>query len=139
MDVVGFVVPEESATMLPYPNCGIDANYMDMIKFTNLKDAGFISIKGVLDDWIKRVKKQASQENNTRANNVASLAMLTFNNGLIKADIFQQGTGNAGRVINYGNIMNQRAGRDWVNRDQKVYRKAKSQVAIDENGSDNNE
>jgi hypothetical protein len=139
VDVVGFVVPEESATMLPYPNCGIDANHMDMTKFTNLKDAGFISIKGVLDDWIKRVKEQASRENDARANNVASPATLTFNNGPIKADVFQQGTGNAGRDINHGNVTNQRAGRDWINRDQKVYRKARGRVAMDEDGSDNDE
>jgi hypothetical protein len=49
VDAVGFVVLEESATILPYPNCGIDMNHMDMTKFTSLDDAGFLSIKGVLD------------------------------------------------------------------------------------------
>ena len=50
VDIVGFVVPEESATILPYPNCGIDANHMDMTKFTSLNNARFIGIKGVLDN-----------------------------------------------------------------------------------------
>jgi hypothetical protein len=50
VDVVGFVVPEESATMLPHPNCGIDADHMDMTKFSSSHDAGFINLKGVLDD-----------------------------------------------------------------------------------------
>jgi hypothetical protein len=118
VDVVGFVVPEESATMLPYPNCGIDANHMDMTKFTSLNDAGFISVKGVLDDWIKRGREQATREADAQPNDVASAAKLTFNNGPIKADVFQQGTGNAGRDINYGNVTNQSARRDSINRDQ---------------------
>ncbi|PSN58607.1 hypothetical protein BS50DRAFT_448885, partial [Corynespora cassiicola Philippines] len=53
VDVVGFVVPEESATMMPHPNCGIDANHMDMTKSTSFHDAGFISLKGVLHDWTR--------------------------------------------------------------------------------------
>lgn len=118
VDVVGFVVPEESATMLPYPNCGIDTNHMDMTKFTSLNDAGFISVKGVLDDWIKRGREQATRETNAQPKDVASAAKLTFNNGPIKAEVFQQGTGNAGRDINYGNVTNQSARRDSINRDQ---------------------
>ena len=117
VDVVGFVVPEESATMLPYPNCGIDANHIDMTKFTSLNDAGFISINGVLNDWIRQETEQSTRETNPRDKDVASAATLTFNNGPIKAEIFQQGTGNAGRDINHGNVTNQSAGRDWINRD----------------------
>jgi len=54
------VVPEESATILPYPNYGIDANHMDMTKFTSSHDAGFMNLKGVLDDWFKRGKEDAT-------------------------------------------------------------------------------
>ena len=118
VDVVGFVVPEESATLLPYPNCGIDANHMDMTKFSGLNDAGFISIKGVLDDWIERGTEQPTQEAKERSNDAASAATLTFINGPIKAEVFQQGSGNAGRDIN------QSAGRDWINSDRKGYGKA---------------
>lgn len=138
VDVVGYVVPEESATILPYPNCGIDANHMDMTKFTSSNDSGFINIKGVLNDWIKRGANQAIRETNNQAKEVASTAALTFNNGPIKATVFQQGTGNAGRDINHGNVTNQSAGRDWINRDQ-IYGKAKSRVVMDEDGSDNDE
>jgi hypothetical protein len=125
VDVVGFVVPEESATMLPHPNCGIDANHMDMTKFTSLQDAGFVNLKGVLDDWIKRVKSLKTSDTNGEAGNVASAATITFNNGLIKAGTLQQGSGNAGRDINHGNVTNQSAGRDWINRDKKVYARSK--------------
>jgi hypothetical protein len=57
VDIVGFVVPEKFITILPYLNCGINANHINIIKFINLNDAGFISIKKVLDNWIKRAKK----------------------------------------------------------------------------------
>lgn len=50
IDIVGFIVPEESATILPHPNCGINANHIDITKFTSLNDAGFISVKGVLNN-----------------------------------------------------------------------------------------
>jgi hypothetical protein len=105
VDVVGFVVPEESATILPYPNCGINANHMDMTKFTSAQDAGFVSLKGVLDDWVRRGKEQATQENPTKAKHSASAATMTFNNsGSIKAGVFHQGNGNAGRDYYQGNV-----------------------------------
>jgi hypothetical protein len=106
VDVVGFVVPEESATMLPHPNCGIDANHMEMTKFTSLRDAGFINLKGVLDDWIERHKRRKTPDMNAVAENAVSSATMTFNNGLIMTGVFQQGTGNAGRDINHGNVTN---------------------------------
>jgi hypothetical protein len=62
IDVVGFVVPEESAMMLPHPSCGIDANHMDMTKFTGSNDAGFINLRGVLHEWIKCRVAEASEE-----------------------------------------------------------------------------
>jgi hypothetical protein len=120
LDVVGFVVPEESATMLPHPNCGIDSNHMDMTKFTSSNDAGFISVKGVLNEWIKRRTEHSNTEGKTPAHGVAAAATLRFNNGPITARVFQQGTGNAGRDINHGNVTNQSAGRDWINGDQKT-------------------
>lgn len=112
VDVVGFVVPEESATMPQHPNCGIDANHMDMTKFTSVHDAGFINVKGVLDDWIRQITEESSTEASNRRNGVGSAATLTFNNGPINARIVQQGSGNAGRDINYGNVTNQSTGQD---------------------------
>lgn len=116
VDVVGFVVPEESATMLPYPNCGIDANHMDMTKFTSRHDAGFISLKGVLDDWIGRGKEEAVGNIPLDSNYTASAAAMTFNNsGSIKAEVFQQGNGNAGRDYYNGNVSYYGVGRGQVN------------------------
>ena len=112
VDVVGFVVPEESATMLLHPNCGIDANHMDMTKFTSSHDAGFINLAGVLNDWIKRAKRPKTLDMNAQAKNVASSATMTFSNGPVKVRVFQQGSGNAGRDINYGNVTNQSAVHD---------------------------
>ena len=60
----------------------------------------------------------SSEEGTRETNDVESAAKLTFNNGPIKAEVFQQGTGNAGRDINYGNVTNQSARRDSINRDQ---------------------
>jgi hypothetical protein len=135
VDVVGYVVPEESATMLPHPNCGINANHMDMTKFTGLHDAGFINIKGVLDDWIRRRAQEAACETAEYAHNAPSAEAFTFNNGPIRAQVFQQGSGNAGRDINHRNVTNQSAGRDWVN-SQKNYGKGRSEFMMDD-GSDN--
>jgi hypothetical protein len=116
VDVVGYVVPEESATMLPYPNCGIDANHMDMTKFTGPKDAGFINLKGVLEDWSQRARVPDSPDEKVEVANATSLATMTFNNGPITTSVFQQGNGNAGRDIIHGSVTNQSAGRDWITR-----------------------
>jgi hypothetical protein len=126
VDVVGFVVPEESATMLPHPNCGIDANHMDMTKFTSLQDAGFINLRGVLGDWMKYAKSQKTSDKTARATKMAPSTSMTFNNGPIEAGTFQQGTGNAGRDINHGNVTNQSAERDWINRDKRTYTRPKN-------------
>ncbi|KAF2679033.1 hypothetical protein K458DRAFT_375424 [Lentithecium fluviatile CBS 122367] len=139
VDVVGFVVPEESATMLPHPNCGINANHMDMTKFTSGHDAGFISVKGVFNDWIRQRAEQSTTEANDRTLGVEPAATLTFNNGPIKAHIVQQGSGNAGRDICHGNVTNQSAGRDWINGDHIMYKKPKSRRATDRDGSDDDE
>jgi hypothetical protein len=141
VDVVGFVVPQESAEMLPHPNCGIDANHMDMTKFTSSNDAGFISLKGVLGDWIKHVNSSATADTDGKADNMASTTNMTFNNGPIKAGTFQQGSGNAGRDINHnhGNVTNQSAGRDWINRDNKTYARSKRWPDTGRGGSDDEE
>ena len=90
---------------------------MDMTKFISVNDAGFIGIKGVLNDWIRQgIEESTREEIHGRSNNAAFATTLTFNNGLIKTDVVQQGTGNAGRDINYGNVTNQSAERDWINR-----------------------
>jgi hypothetical protein len=78
-------------------------------------------------------------EANAKAKDAASAATLTFHNGSIKAGVFQQGSGNAGRDINHRNVTNQSAGRDWVNRDQNLYKKARGQSAVDRDGSDDSE
>merc|ERR1712137_243041 len=122
--------------MLPHPNCGIDANHMDMTKFTSLHDAGFTNLKGVLDDWIKRAKDSKTSNTTSEAKSVASAATMAFNNGSIKADVFQQGSGNAGRDINHGNVTNQSAGRDWINRDKRTYSRPKRSSGTNGSSSD---
>jgi pimeloyl-ACP methyl ester carboxylesterase len=57
VDAVGYVVPRESATMSPHPSHGIDANHMDMAKFTGSDDAGFISLRSVLHEWSSRAEE----------------------------------------------------------------------------------
>ncbi|OSS51656.1 hypothetical protein B5807_03135 [Epicoccum nigrum] len=122
--------------MLPHPNCGIDANHIDMTKFTSLHAAGFTNLKGVLDDWIKRAKDSKTSNTTSEAKSVASAATMTFNNGSIKADVFQQGSGNAGRDINHGNVTNQSAGRDWINRDKRTYSRPKRSSGTNGSSSD---
>jgi hypothetical protein len=121
IEVVGFVVPEESATMPAYPNCGIDANHMDMTKFTSLQDAGFINLKDELDGWMKHAKSAKTSDKIAEATKIPTSASMTFNNGPIKTETFQQGTGIAGRYINHGNVTNQSAGRDWITRQENKY------------------
>jgi hypothetical protein len=139
VDDVESIVPKESAIMLPHPNSGIDANHMDMTKFTSSHDAGFINLQGVLDDWIKRYKSSKASDKNSGHKETASAAAMTFSNGPIMASTFQQGTGNAARDINHGNVTNQSAGRDWINRDKRTYTRSQCPSNTDENILDDSE
>jgi hypothetical protein len=52
LPVVGKIVPEESAILEQYSNASIHANHMDMAKFDNEADVGYLAVCGVLKDWI---------------------------------------------------------------------------------------
>ncbi|KAK9429092.1 bulb-type lectin domain-containing protein [Lipomyces doorenjongii] len=56
LSVVGKVVSEESATLEGYTAIGIDANHMDMTKFSSAGDPGFICVLAELTRWIKEVR-----------------------------------------------------------------------------------
>jgi hypothetical protein len=70
VDVVGFVVPKESATMLLHPNCGIGTDDIDITKFISSSNAGFINIQNDLDDESKRAQGKTIGETYGRAKSV---------------------------------------------------------------------
>jgi protein SERAC1 len=67
---VGKIVPEDSARLEQYPSLSIHANHMDMTKFSGSTDAGYVSIRGILQDWIGKLKKEGA----TSSSNLISSA-----------------------------------------------------------------
>ncbi|KAL6913692.1 hypothetical protein FSST1_011452 [Fusarium sambucinum] len=51
---VGPVVPRESAILPGYIPIGIHGNHMDMTKFDDASDPGFVAISGEISRWVKR-------------------------------------------------------------------------------------
>ncbi|OBT50677.1 hypothetical protein VE04_08704 [Pseudogymnoascus sp. 24MN13] len=59
---VGLVVPSNSAVLPGYIPIGIRGNHMNMTKFENLDDPGFIAIVGELRRWIKALSRAQEVE-----------------------------------------------------------------------------
>ncbi|KAI1452410.1 Alpha/Beta hydrolase protein [Annulohypoxylon moriforme] len=53
--VVGEVVPMRSAILPAYASIGIHGNHMDMTKFQDEDDPGFVSVAGELRRWVKEL------------------------------------------------------------------------------------
>ncbi|KAL6708923.1 hypothetical protein ACN47E_002330 [Coniothyrium glycines] len=104
VNVVGYVVPEESAVVYPHPNCGIDADHMDMTKFSSQNDPGFINLKGIILDWNQQRSKDPVQEATQELEQRSPAVSMSLNDGTIKSHVFQQGTGNAGGNIYNGSV-----------------------------------
>lgn len=62
---VGKIVSDDSARMKQYPNLSIHANHMDMTKFSGSTDAGYISIRGVLREWVDHLGQIGANTNPT--------------------------------------------------------------------------
>ncbi|KAL2130778.1 hypothetical protein VTI74DRAFT_5958 [Chaetomium olivicolor] len=64
---IGHIVPQHSA-ILPGFNVpvGIHANHMNMCKFSDARDPGFLAVCGELREWIVKVKMEATQDWNLR-------------------------------------------------------------------------
>ncbi|KAI9761363.1 MAG: hypothetical protein M1840_001959 [Geoglossum simile] len=62
LPVIGTVVPVESATLPGYTQIGIHSNHVDMIKFEDKNDPGFISIVGELRRWVKELGRSNGVE-----------------------------------------------------------------------------
>ncbi len=54
---VGEIVPKHSAILPAYNSIGIHANHMDMAKFTNAEDPGYLSVSSELLRWVRAVQK----------------------------------------------------------------------------------
>ncbi|KFG80287.1 hypothetical protein MANI_027426 [Metarhizium anisopliae] len=52
---VGQVVPKDSAIIPGYTSIGIHGNHMDMTKFEDSNDAGFVAVAGELSRWCEEV------------------------------------------------------------------------------------
>ncbi|KAJ5216200.1 uncharacterized protein N7498_002607 [Penicillium cinerascens] len=50
---IGFVVPQDSAILPGYVPIGIHSNHMNMARFTNVEDPGFMAVCGELRRWIR--------------------------------------------------------------------------------------
>ncbi|KAI1388442.1 uncharacterized protein F4822DRAFT_246736 [Hypoxylon trugodes] len=62
---VGLVVKPESAKIAGWPNQSIKANHMDMAKFPNSEDDGYLAVSGELRRWIQPL----STETHTKSKN----------------------------------------------------------------------
>jgi hypothetical protein len=80
---VGKIVSEDSARLEQYPSLSIHANHMDMTKFSGNTDAGYISVRGILQDWIGKLKKEgatASNPTSSTSQEAAPQSISTANN-----------------------------------------------------------
>jgi protein SERAC1 len=64
---VGTIVPKESAILAQYSNASIHANHMDMARFSSEADNGYLSICGVLKDWIDTLEKLVDEDDLMKA------------------------------------------------------------------------
>ena len=56
--IVFQVVPSHSAVLPGYIPIGIHSNHMDMTKFENLEDPGFVAVAGEIRRWSKELMSQ---------------------------------------------------------------------------------
>jgi len=68
LPVVGKIVLEESAILEQYSNASIYANHIDMARFENEANVGFLAVCGVLKDWIKKMVDKSEQKSIFDAN-----------------------------------------------------------------------
>ncbi|KAH0536187.1 hypothetical protein FGG08_006926 [Glutinoglossum americanum] len=54
---IGLVVPHDSAILPGYIPIGIQKNHMDMPKFAQADDPGFVAVAGELQRWVKMLNK----------------------------------------------------------------------------------
>jgi protein SERAC1 len=112
------IVSDESAILSAYPNGSIHANHTEMVRFSSVKDDGYIAVSGQLWLWTDALQQaaeakakaqaaltssQASSEDNTfemmRDANSQMIGSVTSNGGPIFL-----GNNNAGRNINVNTI-----------------------------------
>ena len=62
LPVVGYVVPQESATLRGYHYSSIHANHCDMVKFASREDAGFKDVCGELVRWEKEINEEIAKD-----------------------------------------------------------------------------
>jgi len=85
---IGVVVPSHSAILPGYIPIGIHSNHMEMTKFEDVDDPGFVAIAGELRRWVKGL---AQVESSTR------LEMRT--NGLERRSASQEAESRAGQKV----------------------------------------
>lgn len=60
--VVGYVVPQDSATLRGYRYSSIHANHRDMVKFASRDDAGLKDVRGELVRWGKEISEEIAKD-----------------------------------------------------------------------------
>jgi len=59
---VGIVVPSHSAILPGYIPIGIRSNHMDMTKFKDAEDPGFVAVAGELRRWVKDIARSNGRQ-----------------------------------------------------------------------------
>lgn len=59
---VGIVVPSHSAILPGYIPIGIHSNHIDMTKFEDVEDPGFVAVTGELRRWIRDIARLGSRQ-----------------------------------------------------------------------------
>ncbi|KAK0750679.1 hypothetical protein B0T18DRAFT_409408 [Schizothecium vesticola] len=54
---VGEIVPKHSAILPAYTSIGIRSNHMDMARFSDVEDPGYLSVSSELMRWVKAIQK----------------------------------------------------------------------------------
>ncbi|OKO90002.1 hypothetical protein PENSUB_13543 [Penicillium subrubescens] len=70
----GLVVPQDSAILPGYIPIGIHSNHMDMTKFANVDDPGFVAVCGELRRWIRGTNAHKKRQTNPSLVEQPSLA-----------------------------------------------------------------
>lgn len=83
-------MPQDSAILPGYTPIGIHSNHMDMPKFANADDPGFVALSGELRRWIKETEDERRRANLSMAEQPGVANQYGENNR--QYNLFSEGT-----------------------------------------------
>lgn len=69
---IGFIVPKHAAIIGGYVSVGIPANHMDMTKFKNSTDLGYVRVSSEIRRWIRGISASELREEQSGTKNNAA-------------------------------------------------------------------